>query len=196
MTARRSPDPRRRIDPRAPSWLEPLPVNRWMRQPVVTIPWDAPAKHAAALLRDRSIRHLPVVDGGGRLVGIVTDRDLRQIVFDPSIQARLGALGDALESLTVREVMTWGVLTVTPRNDIREGARLMHERKIGALPVVEDGRVVGMLSEHDVLRAFEELARQRVATVSPLGGAPTGPYEYGFVPAVDDARPREETASD
>ncbi|OGK98425.1 MAG: hypothetical protein A3D33_14565 [Candidatus Rokubacteria bacterium RIFCSPHIGHO2_02_FULL_73_26] len=168
--------------PGAPTWLEALPVTQWMTTPAVTIRAEAPVRAAVELMRTRRIRHLPVVDAAGRLVGIVTDRDLRQMVFDPSVQERLGELGEALRARTVGEVMTWGVITVRPATGIREAARLMHEQKIGALPVVEDGRVVGMLTEHDVLRAFEHLVRERVTSVRPLAAdqAVAEIYEYGF----------------
>jgi acetoin utilization protein AcuB len=109
------------------------------------------------MMRKRKIRHLPVVDREGHLVGIVTDRNLRQVVFDPAIQERLGDLAALLNTLTVRDVMTWGVITVQPAAQILEAARIMRERKVGALPVVDGERVVGMLTETDVLRAFQDV---------------------------------------
>jgi acetoin utilization protein AcuB len=95
-------------------------------------------------------------------MGIVTDRDLRQVVFDPAVQARLQRATDALRGLTVREVMTWGAVTVSPAASIRDAARLMHERKVGALPVVEGDRVVGVLTERDVLATFRDVLDQDV----------------------------------
>jgi acetoin utilization protein AcuB len=134
-----------------------------MTRPVTTIHSDALVKGAAQLMRTRRIRHLPVVDRGDRLVGIVTDRDLRQVIFDPSIRARLGSSAAALNELTVREIMTWGVVTVRPKTDIREAAGLMHEQKIGAVPVVDGETVVGILTEHDVLDAFRGMLGKRSA---------------------------------
>ncbi|MBI3107201.1 MAG: CBS domain-containing protein [Candidatus Rokubacteria bacterium] len=128
-----------------------------MSRPAATIRWDAPAREAAGLMRSRKIRHLPVVDAGDRLVGIVTDRDLRQAIFDANLRERLGEAAATAEEIPVREVMTWGAITVHPRTEIREAARLMHARKLGALPVVEGHRVVGILSESDVLRTFLDL---------------------------------------
>jgi acetoin utilization protein AcuB len=64
--------------------------------------------------------------------------------------------------LAVREVMTWGVVTVGPDTDIRQAARIMHEQRIGALPVVENGTVVGILSETDVVRTFVEVLGEGV----------------------------------
>jgi acetoin utilization protein AcuB len=128
------------------------------------------------------VRHLPVVDADGALVGIVTDRDLRQVVFAPSIQERLGGSVDALKDLTIRDVMTWSVVTARPDMSIREAASVLHERKIGALPVVERGRVVGMLTERDVLRAFATILRRHAEPVRPMptSVAEAASYELGF----------------
>ena len=140
----------------AETWPESLRVADCMSKGVATVHADALARGAADMMRTRRVRHLPVVDRGGRLVGIVTDRDLRQVVFDPAIQLRAGGLADALKEVTVAEVMTRAVLTVRPDTPVREAARLMRERKVGALPVVRDGKVVGVVTEMDLLN---ELAR-------------------------------------
>lgn len=165
-----------------PQWPDPVPVKEWMTEPVVTIGADASVRQAAELMKTRQIRHLPVVESDGRLIGIVTDRDLRQMIFDPAIQERVGDAVEALGGLTVGETMTWAVIAVRPESGIREAARLMREQKVGALPVVEGGRVVGMLTERDLLRAFEELIRGRVKGVHPLAEAPAlgKLYDYGF----------------
>ncbi|HSE93327.1 MAG TPA: CBS domain-containing protein [Methylomirabilota bacterium] len=123
-----------------------------MSRPAVTIHQDAAARGAWALMRNRGIRHLPVVNAEGGLVGIVTDRDLRQLVFDPAIRARLVA--SARSDLTVGAVMTRAVITTCPETPILEATRLMHERKIGALPVVEGDRVTGIFTESDAFAAL------------------------------------------
>ena len=153
------------------TWPESIRVKDCMTQPVVTIRADTPVRVAADLMRTRKLRHLPVVDRGRRPIGIVTDRDLRQVIFDPAIQERLGTERDAVKTLTVRDVMTWGVVTVERNTDIREAGRIMHERKIGALPVVGGEKVVGMLTESDVVKAF----------VGVLGaGVLARPYRWAF----------------
>lgn len=174
----------RRVDHSGPPWLEPMPVRNWMHPAPTVVRADTAVAVAGELMRTRKIRHLPVVDAEEHLVGIVTDRDLRQVVFDPMIQERLGEAVHALDGLAVREVMTWGVVSVRPSSDLRETAFLMHERKIGALPVVDGGRVVGILSETDVLAALNQILRQRLTEVRPLAGPPGGsePYDYGFDP--------------
>jgi acetoin utilization protein AcuB len=140
-----------------------------MRRPVVTVRRDETLDAAWRLLRRRKVRHLPVVDDEGRLVGIVTDRDLRHALIDPRLRRRahrllaptaataasLAATARSLAALPVEEIMTRGAVTVSPGATLREAARLMHERRVGALPVVEaGGQVVGMLSEVDVVRAL------------------------------------------
>ena len=146
-------------------------VKDCMTRSAATIHSDALVRGAVEMMKKRRIRHLPVVDREGHLVGIVTDRDLRQVVFDPTIQERLGNLGETLCTLTVRDVMTWGVVTVHSETDVRQAARLMREQKIGALPVVDGDRVVGILTETDVLRAFQDVLGK---------GVLSKPYKWAF----------------
>jgi acetoin utilization protein AcuB len=181
MTAPTRPRSAGGTDLRSVTWLAGEPVRRWMRAPVMTIAADATVREAAALMRARAIRHLPVLDDRGRLVGIVTDRDLRQVVFDAAVRERLPLEADALGALPVREVMTWSVVTVTPATDLRAAAILMRERRLGALPVVEDGRLVGMLTERDLIAALLSLLRERVGHPAPAAGGPSGDYDFGVV---------------
>jgi CBS domain-containing protein len=153
------------------TWPDSVRVRDRMTRSTTTVQSDALVSGAIELMRSRRIRHLPVVDHGGRLVGMVTDRDLRQVVFDPVVQARLARTTDALRGLTVRDVMTWGAITVTPDTSVRDAARLLHENKIGALPVVDHDRLVGILTETDVLRTFREMLRDSVLT---------RPYRWAF----------------
>lgn len=154
---------REREELEAMTWPESLRVADCMTRGVATIHADALARGAAEMMRTRRIRHLPVLDREGGLVGIVTDRDLRQVLFDPLMQARVGDLAEALKTVKVRDVMSWAVLTVRPDTPLRDAARLMHSKKVGALPVVARGRVVGLLSEVDVLRTFAQALGQGFA---------------------------------
>ena len=178
------PGTARLVDHSAPAWLEPMPVRNWMQPSPTVVRADTAVTTAAELMRTRKIRHLPVVDGEEHLVGILTDRDLRQVVFDPMIRERLGEAVHALDDLAVREVMTWGVVSVRPSSDLREAAFLMHERKIGALPVVDGRRVIGILTDMDVLAALNEILRHRLSEVRPLAASSGSgePYDYGFAP--------------
>jgi acetoin utilization protein AcuB len=174
--------PKRTITHALVAWIAAVPVRRWMRQPVLTIGAGASVREAAALMRERGIRHLPVLDARERLVGIVTDRDLRQVILDVAI-GRVGEDTERLGDLGVREVMTWGVVTVTPATDLREAARVMREQRLGALPVVDEAaHVVGILTEHDLLDALQALLRERLVRPSPAAGEPGGTYDPGIEP--------------
>jgi acetoin utilization protein AcuB len=167
-----------------------MPVQRWMRPDVVAIGPGALVRDAVAVMRERGIRHLPVLDAGQRLVGIVTDRDLRQVVFDQAL-GRIRTDGEGLGDLRVREVMTWGVVTVSPATDLREAAGVMRERRLGALPVVDAaGHLVGILTERDLIDALRAVLRERVARPAAMAGEPGGTYDPG-VPAPPDGDPWE-----
>jgi len=132
-------------------------VRQWMNRRVFSIGPDARLTEAATLMRRRKVRHLPVVEHGGRIVGMVSARDLRQALFAPSVQDALGNLRDVLDGLAVRDIMTRKVVGVRSATSIREAARLMYERKVGALPVVERNLLVGILTETDVLDALQRM---------------------------------------
>jgi CBS domain-containing protein len=105
------------------------------------------------------------VDDAGRLVGIVTDRDLHGAFVAPAVAERLSARGrrrlraleEIPETLRVRDVMTWGCITTTADAPLAQAAARMTEGRFGALVVVEHGRLVGILTRHDVLRALARL---------------------------------------
>jgi acetoin utilization protein AcuB len=105
---------------------------------------------------------VPVLNEKGALIGIVTDRDPRQALLEPALAEEMEALSRALRTRTVKEVMTWGVITAKPETGIRQGGAMMHSSKIGALPVVEHGKVVGMLTGDDVLRILVQILDEGV----------------------------------
>lgn len=129
-------------------------VSELMSRNVATIE-DSESCHAAVnRMIQRKIRHLPVVDRQGALVGIVTDRDLRHHLFEPRVFKEIGSVSvDALlKTVPVREIMSAPVTTVGPTDPLETAARCMLEDKVGSLPVVEHGRVVGIVTETDLLR--------------------------------------------
>jgi len=139
-----------------------MKVKDVMARDPLTIDPEAPLATAVDVMRRKRIRHLPVVDDTERVVGIITDRDLRQATFAPALaehlslgaQRRLRGLGQALEDLRVKHAMTWVVVTIDPEATIARAAIVMFERRIGSLPVVEDGKLVGILTERDLLMAL------------------------------------------
>ena len=129
-------------------------VSELMSRSVVTIERSDSCHEAVARMCRARIRHLLVVDGTGRLVGIVTDRDLRHHLFSAGVFKAIGATSveTMLKAVPVSEIMSAPVVSVSPSDDLVDAARLMLEDKVGSLPVVQGGHVVGMLTETDMLR--------------------------------------------
>ena len=139
-----------------------MKVKELMTPDPITIDPDAPLGTAMAVMRDKAVRHLPVVDEAGRLLGIVTDRDLRSAAFAPALaeylslgaRRRLHGVSQALEEVRVKEAMTWDVVTTHSETTIAHAAAVMFQGRFGSLPVVQDDKLVGMLTERDLLRAL------------------------------------------
>lgn len=136
-----------------------MQVAELMTTTLVTTPPSTPVIEARALMTEKRIRHLLVVNDS-RLVGIVTDRDIRLNLPSPATSLSVWELNYLLAQLTVEKVMTRSVRTIAPDRDVREAARVMAEQKIGALPVVKDGRPVGIVTETDMLHAFVKFVDQ------------------------------------
>ena len=126
-----------------------LLVKDSMTREIVTLSPDETAGTALALCRERRIRHLPVLSEG-RLVGIVSDRDLRSSTPALGDQSRAAALQEIL----VEDVMARDVVTTLPDDPIEQAANTMRERRIGCLPVVEGGELVGIITASDVMDAL------------------------------------------
>lgn len=99
----------------------------------------------------KGIRHFPVVEGG-RVVGVLSHRDLVHAAMSSAMGFGEKASAEFLKSVPVKEVMSDEVVTASPDDDIKTAARVMIDRKIGCLPVVEDGVLVGIVTETDLLR--------------------------------------------
>ena len=129
-------------------------VSDLMSRSVVTIGASDSCLEAVARMHRARVRHLPVVSTGGGLIGIVTDRDLRHHLFAPRVIRDVGsiAVDVLLKAVPVSEVMSSPVMSVPAKADVVEAARIMLEDKVGSLPVVEGGKVVGIVTETDVLR--------------------------------------------
>jgi len=120
----------------------------------ITAPPETPVLEARQMMLEKRIRHLLVVDGT-TLMGIVTDRDIRLNLPSPATSLSVWEINYLLARMTVANVMSKNVATIDPARDAKEAAQLMLDRKIGALPVVSNGRqLVGIITETDLLRAF------------------------------------------
>ena len=103
------------------------------------------------------IRHVPVVDAQGRLVGLLSQRDVLRASLS-EIKSTPVDRRSQLGHITIADVMRRDVLTIVPDAPVQEAARRMREHKYGCLPVVEENRLVGIISEHDLLGVVERLA--------------------------------------
>lgn len=128
-------------------------VKEWMSTSPVTVPPKTPVSEARELMQRKTIRHLLVADGD-QLLGIITDRDIRLNLPSPATSLSVWEINYLLAKLTVGEAMTKAVVTIEPERPIQDAATVMLDRRIGALPVVTNGRLAGILTETDVLRAF------------------------------------------
>jgi CBS domain-containing protein len=129
-----------------------LQVSECMSTDLFTARPDDLIDLAASVMQWRHVRHVPVEDGTGKLVGLLSHRDILRAL---SISRRGRA--DEAQSLTVAALMTRDVKTVTPQTPVRAAIRVMRAHQIGCLPVVEEGRLVGILTEHDILLLSEHL---------------------------------------
>ena len=117
-------------------------VGQIMSQEIVTISPDKRVGQALKLMQKYQIRHVPVIERG-RMVGWITSRDLREVL-----------LASMLEEIKVGDVMVQAPISVTPDTEVEEAARLIHEHKIGGMPVMEGDKLVGVITMMDLISAF------------------------------------------
>jgi len=137
-----------------------MKVKEIMVKEVATLDANDELSLANDIMRLGRIRHLPVMDGN-RLVGIVSERDL----FRSSLAQALGYATkntrDLMKTLRIKDVMVSGVITITPDTEVCEATKIMIEEKIGCLPVVEDNRMVGLITETDILMQYVKECSKR-----------------------------------
>jgi acetoin utilization protein AcuB len=121
----------------------------------VTVESETLLLDAQKLMRDKKIRRLPVVDKG-KLVGIITHHDLLQASPSPATSLSVHELHYLLAKMKVRDVMKRNPVTVSPDTPFEEALKLGQEKKIGSFPVVEDGKLVGITTESDIVRVLTQ----------------------------------------
>ncbi len=137
-----------------------LVSERMSRHPI-TITEDTPIADALKTMRDQRVRRLPVLNKDGDLVGIVSEKDLLYASPSPATSLSIHEIHYLLAKVTVKEVMTRKVITIEEDCPLEEAARIMVDNKIGGLPVVRDGRLVGIITETDLFKIFLELLGAR-----------------------------------
>jgi acetoin utilization protein AcuB len=137
-----------------------MKVSKLMSRKLITVSPEDSVERAVQLLRQRGVRHLLVLKNG-RLVGIVSDRDLKR-ALDPAKSRKkkllnLGGLFFLLEPFVIREIMTRDVVSIEPDASAQMAASLMVEMKFGALPVAKNDKLLGIITETDLLKYFSKL---------------------------------------
>jgi acetoin utilization protein AcuB len=130
--------------------------KRMTRNPIMVSP-DLSIVEAMERMRREKVRRFPVVDKQSKLVGVVTREDLLHASPSSVTSLSVWEVSYLLSQVKVKEVMTRDVLTVTEDVTLEEASRLMADNKIGCLPVVRDGMVVGIITESDLFKVFLEL---------------------------------------
>lgn len=133
-----------------------------------TLAWDA-----QRIMKENNIRRLPIVDKG-KLVGIVTKHDLLEASPSPATSLSIYELNYLLSKMKVKEIMTKNPITISPDTPFEEALRIGQEKKVGAFPVVEDGKLVGIVTESDIVRFMARVLGIREEgsriTIEGLGG--------------------------
>jgi acetoin utilization protein AcuB len=144
-------------------------VGERMSHPIISIAPDMPVHDALNMFKRERIRRAPVVKEG-KLVGIVSDKDLLNASPSPASSLSVWEMNYLLSKITVSEVMSKKVITVAEDTPIEEAARIMADNKIGGLPVMRDNHVVGIITETDLFKIFLELmgAREKGVRVTAL----------------------------
>lgn len=153
-----------------------MTVSQWMTKEVMTVEVFDSIGLARRIMAKNRINQLPVLDGG-KLVGIVTDRDLRDAYPTSMVINRGKEIDRFADTYTVEEVMSHNVMTVHPATPLATAVRLLRQHRIGSLPVVDGGKLVGIITRTDVLDFV-------------LRG-----YSLGETPAAGSRKPKAKTAS-
>jgi acetoin utilization protein AcuB len=136
--------------------------DRMSKHPL-TIGMNQTVSETHKYMQEQNVRHLPVVDKAGTMIGLVTEDDLLKAEPSSATSLSVWEIHSLLNKVTAKNVMTRDVITTTENTPIEEAAQLMLEHKIGCLPVMRDGKLVGIITESDIFRTFMELfsARQK-----------------------------------
>jgi acetoin utilization protein AcuB len=137
-----------------------LVYERMSRHPMTVTP-DTPVEAALKRMREEKVRRFPVVNNEGTLLGIVSDKDLLYAAPSPATSLSIYELHYLYSRIVIRQVMTKKVFTVDENETLEEAARIMVDNKIGGLPVMREGKLVGIITETDIFKTFMEMMGAR-----------------------------------
>jgi acetoin utilization protein AcuB len=149
-------------------------VKQKMTKKPITTTTDASVSDALSLMHEKKVHRLPVLDPGGKLVGIVSEGDLLYASPSPATTLNVWEMHALLAKLKVEKVMTRKVITVTEDTPVEEAACVMVEKKIGGLPVLREKELVGIITETDIFKVF----------ISLLGGYQPGVRVSASIPGA------------
>jgi len=138
-----------------------MTVGQRMTKNPITVKIDTPVSEAQYTMRKEKVHRFPVVDKELRLKGIVTEKDLLYATPSPATTLDVYEMSYLLSKLKVDEVMTSELVTVVEDTPIEEAARILVDNNIGGLPVLRDGKLVGIITESDVFKVFLEMFASR-----------------------------------
>ena len=140
-----------------------MPVQNWMTTDVVSVGPDTSLLKVGKLMKDHHIRRIPVVDDNGQVVGIIPDRDVRDASPSKATTLDMYEMHYLLAELKAKNIMTAKPITVKPTDTVEQAALIMLDNKVGGLPVVDDnGKLVGIISDHDVFKALVDITGARM----------------------------------
>lgn len=137
-----------------------LVYERMSKHPLTVKPKTS-VNAALKRMRDERVRRFPVVDDGGKLVGIVSEKDLLYAAPSPATSLSIYEMHYLYSRLNVEEIMTREVIVVQEDDPLEEAARILVDNKVGGLPVMRDGKLVGLITETDVFKTFMEMLGAR-----------------------------------
>jgi len=136
-------------------------VSDWMTKKVYTVTPDDNISTAIKLLKEKKIKHLPVVKNDATIVGILSDRDIKDYTPSKATTFEIRELNYILFTTKVKEIMVKKVITAPPNMAIEEAAMIMYDNTIGCLPVVENHKLVGIISDKDLFRVLVDITGVR-----------------------------------
>ncbi len=159
-------------------------VGERMTHPVITIHPNLPIQEALQMMHTDHIRRLPVIGSRGELLGIVTEKDLLNASPSEATSLSVWELNYLLSKITIERVMVRNVVTVTENTPLEEAARIMADHKIGSLPVVRNGQLVGIITETDLFKVFLEMLGARESGVRVTAALSDVPGELSKITKV------------
>jgi len=156
-------------------------VRNHMHTDVITALHTASVEDALYIMREKRIHQLPILDFDGKLLGMVTDRDLLLVSPSPTAAVTIHEMLFALSNLKVSEIMPEEILTVDPDAPLEEAARIMIDNKLDSLPVVEGSELVGIIVERDIFHIFLEYLRTDQPAVEVTMLMPNRPGSIAYL---------------